>query len=256
MKKLVMVILMVVGLFTGVYAADKSFDKIKDKGVLVVGLDATFAPMGFRGENGEIVGFDIDLAKEVAKRWGVEVQFKPCEWDGIIFDLNSGNIDMVWNGMTMTEERIKQVTFSEPYFTDGQLIFSRKGEEVKKVAELEGKVVGLQLGSSADYAVQKSDIFSKIKEVKKYATNVEALMDLEAGRTDAVVVDTVAGKYYNSKRATLTYSDESLTTEYYGVAMRKKDKALAEKLNATLDEMRADGTFDKISEKWFGKEEK
>ncbi len=256
MKKLVMVILMVVGLFTGVYAADKSFDKIKDKGVLVVGLDATFAPMGFRGENGEIVGFDIDLAKEVAKRWGVEVQFKPCEWDGIIFDLNSGNIDMVWNGMTMTEERIKQVTFSEPYFTDGQLIFSRKGEEVKKVAELEGKVVGLQLGSSADYAVQKSDIFPKIKEVKKYATNVEALMDLEAGRTDTVVVDTVAGKYYNSKRATLTYSDESLTTEYYGVAMRKKDKALAEKLNSTLDEMRADGTFDKISEKWFGKEEK
>lgn len=256
MKKLLMVILMVVGLFTGVYAADKSFDKVKDKGVLVVGLDATFAPMGFRGENGEIVGFDIDLAKEVAKRWGVEVEFKPCEWDGIIFDLNSGNIDMVWNGMTMTEERIKQVTFSEPYFTDGQLIFSRKGEEVKKVAELEGKVVGLQLGSSADYAVQKSDIFSKIKEVKKYATNVEALMDLEAGRTDAVVVDTVAGKYYNSKRATLTYSDESLTTEYYGVAMRKKDKALAEKLNATLDEMRADGTFDKISEKWFGKEEK
>lgn len=256
MKKLLMVILMVVGLFTGVYAADKSFDKVKDKGVLVVGLDATFAPMGFRGENGEIVGFDIDLAKEVAKRWGVEVEFKPCEWDGIIFDLNSGNIDMVWNGMTMTEERIKQVTFSDPYFTDGQLIFSRKGEEVKKVAELEGKVVGLQLGSSADYAVQKSDIFSKIKEVKKYATNVEALMDLEAGRTDAVVVDTVAGKYYNSKRATLTYSDESLTTEYYGVAMRKKDKALAEKLNATLDEMRADGTFDKISEKWFGKEEK
>lgn len=256
MKKLLMVILMVVGLFTGVYAADKSFDKVKDKGVLVVGLDATFAPMGFRGENGEIVGFDIDLAKEVAKRWGVEVEFKPCEWDGIIFDLNSGNIDMVWNGMTMTEERIKQVTFSEPYFTDGQLIFSRKGEEVKKVTELEGKVVGLQLGSSADYAVQKSDIFSKIKEVKKYATNVEALMDLEAGRTDAVVVDTVAGKYYNSKRATLTYSDESLTTEYYGVAMRKKDKALAEKLNATLDEMRTDGTFDKISEKWFGKEEK
>lgn len=256
MKKLLMVILMVVGLFTGVYAADKSFDKIRDKGVLVVGLDATFAPMGFRGENGEIVGFDIDLAKEVAKRWGVEVQFKPCEWDGIIFDLNSGNIDMVWNGMTMTEERIKQVTFSEPYFTDGQLIFSRKGEEVKKVAELEGKVVGLQLGSSADYAVQKSDIFPKIKEIKKYATNVEALMDLEAGRTDAVVVDTVAGKYYNSKRATLTYSDESLTTEYYGVAMRKKDKALAEKLNATLDEMRADGTFNKISEKWFGKEEK
>ncbi len=256
MKKLFAVIMMFVALVTGVFGADKSFEKVQKNGKFIVGLDATFAPMGFRGDDGEIVGFDIDLAKEVAKRWGVEVEFKPCEWDGIMFDLNSGNIDMVWNGMTMTEERIKQAAFSEPYFTDGQLIFSRREAKVNKVSELEGKVVGLQLGSSADYAVQKSDVFSKIKEIKKYATNVEALMDLEAGRTDAVVVDTVAGKYYNSKRAVLTYSEESLTQEYYGVAMRKKDKALVEKLNETLNEMKADGTFEKISEKWFGKEEK
>lgn len=255
MKRLFTVVMMLFVLVTSVFGADKSFEKIQKNGKFIVGLDATFAPMGFRGDNGEIVGFDIDLAREVARRWGVEVEFKPCEWDGIIFDLNSGNIDMVWNGMTMTEERQKQAAFSEPYFTDGQLIFSRREAKVNTVAELEGKIVGLQLGSSADYAVQKSDVFPKIKEVKKYATNVEALMDLEAGRTDAVVVDTVAGKYYNSKRATLTYSEESLTKEYYGVAMRKKDKALVEKLNETLNEMRADGTFGKISEKWFGKEE-
>ena len=256
MKRLMMVIMMLFTLVTGAFGADKSFEKIQKNGKFIVGLDATFAPMGFRGENGEIIGFDIDLAKEVARRWGVEVEFKSCEWDGIIFDLNSGLIDMAWNGMSITEERKRQASFSEPYFTDGQLIFSKKEAKVNKISELEGKVIGLQLGSSADYAVQKRDIFSKIKEVKKYATNVEALMDLEAGRTDAVVVDTVAGKYYNSKRATLVYSEESLTKEYYGVAMRKKDKELVNKLNETLNEMRKDGTFTKISEKWFGKEEK
>lgn len=254
MKRLFVVIVVVISLFTNIFGADKSFEKIEKNGKFIVGLDATFAPMGFRGEDGEIIGFDIDLAREVAKRWGVEVEFKPCEWDGILFDLNSGNIDMAWNGMTMTEERKRKVAFSEPYFTDGQLIFSRKETKINKISELQGKVVGLQLGSSADYAVQKNEIFSKIKEVKKYATNVEALMDLEVGRTDAVVVDTVAGKYYNSKRDTLVFSDESLTKEYYGVAMRKNDKALIEKLNSTLNEMKEDGTFNKIYEKWFGKE--
>lgn len=256
MKRLLVVVMMFVAFVTGIFGEDKSFEKIQKKGKFVVGLDATFAPMGFRGENGEIVGFDIDLAREVAKRWGVEVEFKPCEWDGIVFDLNSENIDMVWNGMTMTEERKRQVAFSEPYFTDGQIIFSKKNMKINKINELEGKIIGLQLGSSADYAVQKSDVFSKIREVKKYATNVEALMDLEAGRTDAVVVDTVAGKYYNSKRLELVYSEESLTKEYYGIGMRKKDKALVNKLNETLEEIKADGTFEKISEKWFGKEEK
>lgn len=255
MKKLLLAVVLMLGLAFTAFGADKSFEKIEKSGKLVVGLDATFAPMGFRGENDEIVGFDIDLAKEVAKRWGVEVEFKPCEWDGILFDLNSGNIDMVWNGMTITEERIKQVQFSEPYFTDGQIIFSPKNNKVNKVSDLAGKVVGLQLGSSADYAVQKSDIFPKLKDVRKYATNVEALMDLEAGRTDAVVVDTVAGKYYNSKRNNLAFSEESLTTEYYGVAIRKKDKALVNKLNETLEDMRKDGSFKTIYEKWFGKEE-
>lgn len=252
MKKLLAVIIMVLGFATMSYGADKSLEKIQKAGKMVVGLDATFAPMGFRDEKGEIVGFDIDLANEVAKRLGIKAEFKPCEWDGIIFDLKSKKIDMVWNGMTMTEERKRQVTFSKPYFEDGQLIFSSKENKVNKVNELAGKVVGLQLGSSADYAVQKNDVFPKIKEVKKYATNVEALMDLEAGRTDAVVVDTVAGKYYNSKKNNLAYSSESLTKEYYGIAMRNGDKKFIKAIDDTLDEMRKDGSFKKIYVKWFG----
>ncbi|MDP0489009.1 MAG: amino acid ABC transporter substrate-binding protein [Fusobacterium sp. JB021] len=255
MKKLLAIIIMVLGIGTMSFGADKSLAKIKKAGKMVVGLDATFAPMGFRDENGEIVGFDIDLAKEVAGRLGIKAEFKPCEWDGIIFDLKSRKIDMVWNGMTITPEREKQITFSKAYFEDGQIIFSKRENKVDKVNELEGKKVGVQLGGSADFAVQKSEVFGRIQEVKKYATNVEALMDLEAGRLDAVVVDAVAGKYYNSKKNNLTYSSESLTKEYYGVGMRNKDKTFREAINNTLDEMKADGTFKVIYEKWFGKEE-
>ncbi|MCI6152878.1 MAG: amino acid ABC transporter substrate-binding protein [Fusobacterium perfoetens] len=252
MKKILAIIMMVLGVFTSSFGADNSLKDIQKKGKMIVGLDATFAPMGFRDEAGNIVGFDIDLANEVAKRLGVTAEFKPCEWDGILFDLKGKKIDMVWNGMTITEAREKQALFSEPYFEDGQMIFSRKENKIDKVAELEGKVVGLQLGSSADVAVAKNPISQKTKEIKKYATNVEALMDLEAGRLDAVVVDAVNGKYYNSKKNALAYSTESLTTEYYGVAFRKSDKEFRNEVQKALDEMKKDGTYDKIVSKWFG----
>ena len=253
MKKIFMVVLMMLTLTCGIaYGKDNSLEDIKKKGYFTVGLDATFAPMGFRDESGELVGFDIDLVKEVAKRMGVEAKFKPCEWDAIIFDLRSKNIDMVWNGMSVTEQRKKQVAFTEPYLVVGQIIFTRKGTAPAKINELAGKVVGVQLGSSGALAVEKNPISSEIKEVKKYATNVEALLDLEAGRTDAVVMDSVSGQYYNSKKNTLTYSEESLSDEYYAVALRKDDQALLDEINKQINAMKADGTFDKISEKWLG----
>lgn len=255
MKKILAGIILILGLGTLSFGADKSLSKIKKAGKMVVGLDDTFAPMGFRDKKGKIVGFDIDLANETAKRLGIKAEFKPLEWDGIIFDLRSKKIDMVWNGMTITKEREAKIAFSKPYFQDGQIIFSKKSRKIKKIVELEGKKVGVQLGSSADFALQKSDIFSKVSKVKKYSTNVEALMDLEAGRIDAVVMDTVAGRYYNSKKNSLSYSSESLTKEYYGIGMRKEDKEFIKAINETLDEMKADGTFTKIYEKWFGKEE-
>lgn len=156
MKKVFMAVLMMLTLTFGIaYGKDNSLEDIKKKGYFTVGLDATFAPMGFRDESGELVGFDIDLAKEVAKRMGVEAKFKPCEWDGIIFDLRSKNIDMVWNGMSVTEQRKKQVAFTEPYLVDGQIIFTKSGTAPAKVSELAGKVVGVQLGSSGALAVEK-----------------------------------------------------------------------------------------------------
>lgn len=253
MKKIFMVCVLLIGVIsTTLFAKDKSLEEVKEKGYFIVGLDATFTPMGYRDNDEQIVGFDVDLAKEVAKRMGVEVKFKPCEWDAIIFELRSKNIDMVWNGMTVTPARAKQVLFSNPYLINSQIIFTKKGVGPYKVEDLAGKVVGVQLGSSGAQAVEDNPIKDKIKQVKKYSTNVEALMDLEAGRIDAVVMDEVSGKYYNSKKSTLNYSVENLANEQFAVAFRKNDEQLANQVNEVLEQMKQDGTFAKLEEKWFG----
>ena len=116
MKKFLLIVLGVIFMGVQLFAGDLSVERVQKKGELVVGLDDTFAPMGFRDEKGEIIGFDIDLAKEVGKRMGVKVKFLPCDWDGIILSLNSKKIDVVWNGMTITEKRKEQINFSKPYF--------------------------------------------------------------------------------------------------------------------------------------------
>ncbi|MDR3258442.1 MAG: amino acid ABC transporter substrate-binding protein [Fusobacteriaceae bacterium] len=252
MKKWLVAFFLVFVFAVTAFGADGSLEKVKKDGKFIVGLDDTFAPMGFKDEKGEIVGFDIDLAKEVAKRLGVTAEFKSCEWDGVILELKAGKIDMVWNGMTITEERAKQVSFSKPYHSDGQIIFSRKDKQYLKISELEGKVVGTQLGSSATTAVEKHPISAKFKELRKYGTNAEALLDLESGRLDAVVMDATAGRFHNAKRQTLVYSEESFAAEVDGVAFRNEDVALREAVDKLLDEMKADGTFRKIEVEWLG----
>ncbi|MDP0489006.1 MAG: amino acid ABC transporter substrate-binding protein [Fusobacterium sp. JB021] len=253
MKKIIALIILVLGLYTVSFSKENSLARVKKEGKFIIGLDDTFAPMGFRDENGEIVGFDIDLAKETAKRMGVKVEFKPCEWDGILFELNGGKIDMVWNGMSITPAREKQASFSKPYYQGGQVIFTKKDNKISKVDQLAGKVVGLQLGSTGDYALQNSSVFTKVKKVKKYGTLVESLMDLEAGRLDAVIAASSAGGYYNSKNKTLAMSSESLLEgDGSGVAFRKKDVSLREEIDRIIDEMKRDGTYKKISVKWFG----
>ena len=233
--------------------------KIKKDGYFTVGLDDTFAPMGFRGENGDIVGFDIDLAKEAAKRMGVEVKFKPCDWDGIIFELKSKKIDMVWNGMTITEDRKKQIGFSKSYFNGEQIIVTKSGSDIKGIADLAGKIIGLQMGSSSYFALEKNSVYPSVKDVKKYGSNVEALLDLEAGRTQAVIIDSMVGRYYIAKKEKKEEKDifsvvkDPLAVEYTGIGMRKEDTALITEIDRIIDEMQKDGTYKKIYEKWFGR---
>ena len=186
---------------TAAPADDKSLETIKANGKFIVGLDDSYPPMGFRDEKNEIVGFDIDLAKEVAKRMGVEVEFQPIDWDSKELELNSGKIDCIWNGMTITDERIANMFFAKPYIANEQIIIVPSSSGITAKAQLEGKVIGLQKGSSSLDALTADPVSEKVKEIVEYPDNVSAYMDLQAGRIDVFVVDSVVGRYVISQNA-------------------------------------------------------
>ncbi len=222
---------------------------------IVVGLDDNFPPMGFRDEKNELVGFDIDMAREAAKRLGLTVEFKPIDWSAKEAELSGKRVDALWNGLTITEERKQNIAFTAPYMENHQIIVVPASSTISSKADLAGKVVGAQEGSSAVDAIKKEDaVFKSFKDFKTFGDNVTALMDLTTGRLDAVVVDEVVGRYYVAKKPDqYKVLDDNFGTEEYGVGVRKDDTELLDKLNKALNEMKADGTAAKISEKWFGK---
>lgn len=236
---------------------DTSLDYIMDKGELVVGLDDSFPPMGYRDDNNNIVGFDIDLAKEVCKRMGIKVKFQPVSWESKEQELSSKNIDCIWNGFGITPEREKVLTFTQPYMSNPQIFVVLANSGIKTEADLKGKVVAAQSGSTAYATIEKD---TKLKDSFKnfigVEDNVKALMDLEVGGSDAVAMDTVVARYYMTKEPN-KYSiikDTTILDEEMGVGFRKGDNALCKKVEDTLKEMKKDGTLAKISKEWFGED--
>lgn len=178
---------------------DESLQKVLDNGKLIVGLDDSFPPMGYRDEKNNIVGYDIDLAKEVAKRMGVELVLQPIDWDSKELELIGNKIDCVWNGMSINDGRIAEMFFAKPYLANKQIIIVSEDSTVKTKAALEGKEIGLQKGSSALEAVEADDVHAKIKKINEYQNNVDAFNDLKIGRIEALVVDEVVGRYLIEK---------------------------------------------------------
>ncbi|KYZ78114.1 amino acid ABC transporter substrate-binding protein [Anaerosporomusa subterranea] len=221
---------------------------------IVVGLDDNFPPMGFRDEKNNIIGFDVDMAKEATKRLGMAVEFKPIDWSSKEAELSSKRVDVLWNGLTITEKRKENILFTKPYMENKQVIIVTANSKVKGKADLAGKAVGVQDGSSSVDAITKeAAILKSFKELKKYPDNVAALLDLKAGRIEALVVDEIVGRYYIAKKpGDYAVLSDHFGAEEYGVGLRKDDKELLTKLQKALDEMKQDGTSAKISKQWFG----
>ena len=242
---------------TEVSSADNSLQKVKENGKLVLGLDDTLAPMGFRDDNGEIVGFDIDLAREVANRFGVELEAKPIDWSSAILSLKKGDVDVIWNGFAVNESRKQQVNFTKPYLYNRLMIAKYSDrDDINSKEELKGKIVGVQSGSSNYETLVNDPVSKEIKEIRQYDSYVNAFLDLEAKRIDAVIVDEIVARYYISKEnANFTLlEDKPITSQYLSVGLRKTDTELLNAIDKALDDMRADGKAAEISTKWFGKD--
>ena len=224
-------------------------------GTLIVGFDQDFPPMGFLGDNGEYTGFDLELAQEVAKRLGLEYQAQPIAWDAKDMELESGNIDCIWNGFTMTG-REDDYTWTKPYMANTQVFVVRNDSGIEGKDGLAGKVVECQADSSAEAALKEDpDLTSTFGQLLTTADYNTAFMDLEQGSVDAIAMDViVAGYQIKQRNVDFTILDDSLSAEEYGVGFKKGNTELRDKVQATLEDMAKDGTMKEISEKWFGED--
>jgi len=256
------VLLLTFILCTAVYGQDKtgprpdrSFDDIRARGVIIVGIDDAFPPMAFRDSaTKEIVGLDIDLARNAVQRLGLTIEFKPIAWDKTIPRLNTGEVDIVWSGLSILPERENQMLFSQPYLESHQVILVKKGSNIARKSDLKEKRVGFQRGASSEKWIGSDpELIDSLKELAAYRNNKLALQDLEAGLIDAVVLDEVIARYTITKRPDLfVMPGENFGKELYGVGFRKTDKALRDAVDKTLDQMKKDGTVDRTATKWLG----
>jgi len=254
MKRLTTMILALAMAFSVLTGCSSKSGAEKDH-TLIIGIDDQFAPLGFRDEKNEIVGFDIDYANAAAEKMGMTAKFQVIDWSTKESELSSGRIDLIWNGYTITKEREGKVLFTKPYLKNAQVVVTLADTNITKLDDLTGKVIGLQARSSAAEALDKSPIKSKVKSVSEYKDNVLALTDLKAGRVDAVVIDEVVIDYYMSKEeGKYKLLNESLAPEEYGIGVKKGNEELLNKLQKALDGLNEDGTATEISEKWFGED--
>lgn len=258
MKKIFAAILALALLMTGVAMAesDNSLQAITDKGTFILGLDDSFPPMGYRDENNEIVGFDIDVAKAVCEKLGVELVLQPISWDAKELELASGNIDCIWNGMSITPEREESMAMSFAYLNNQMVFYTKADAGIDALEDLAGKSVGVQNGSAAEEIIDdeaNADLKASFSEVLGYDEYLTALMDLQQGGVDAVFMDMVVGDFRiagmgaTDLKAAVAYSDDN-----YGIGFRKDDIALRDKVQEILVEMKKDGSLGAISEIWFG----
>lgn len=230
-------------------------DETSERGTFTVGFDQDFPPMGFVGEDGEYTGFDLELAQETAKRLGLTYVAQPIAWDAKNMELESGNIDCIWNGFTMTG-REDEYTWSEPYMENSQVVVVMEDSGIETLEDLAGKIVEVQADSSAEAALKEmpdlTSTFGTLQTTPDYNT---AFMDLEMGSVDAIAMDViVAGYQMQEREGSFKILEESLASEEYAIGFKKGNTELCEKVQQTLEEMAADGTMAEISEKWFGED--
>lgn len=228
-----------------------------DNGKFVVGFDQDFPPMGFKGDDGEFTGFDLELASEAAKRMGKEVVFQPIAWDSKDAELDAGTIDCIWNGFTISG-REDDYTWSEAYMDNSQVFVVRNDSDIKTAADLAGKVVEVQADSSAEAALKEDEnkelaaSFGTLQTTPDYNT---AMMDLDMGSVDAIAMDSTVAEYkITSGGMDLRVLDEPFASEQYGIGFKKGNTELCDEVNTAMKDMAADGTLAEISNKWFGRD--
>lgn len=255
MKRIMTVLLLTV-LMVGVFCVDKVSATETDE-VFIVGFDAEFPPYGYKDDNGEYVGFDLELAEEVCKRRGWTLVKQPIDWDSKDMELKSGSIDCIWNGFTMNG-REEDYTWSVPYVDNSQVVIVKSDSGIATLSELKGKVVAVQTDSSALAAFSGESatkeniaLFESFADLQQVADYNSAFMNLESGMVDAICMDIGVAKYQVEARGdTFVILEEQVSSEAYGIGFKLGNVELRDMVEETLEGMEEDGTYESIAEKW------
>ena len=258
MRKIFLPLMLMLLILTGCGGGEDSdnVNSTKYNRILVVGLDDHYAPLGFRNDKNELVGFDIDLAKETARRMGVEFEFRPIDWNNKREEIVSGNVDMLWNGCDITDDRKEYMIYSKPYLDNRQILLVRRGNDlnIRTAGDLTDKVVGTQAGSSSENYVNDTPNFkSTFAAFKTYHNFKDAFAELDSGAVDVLICDEIAARY-EINRIPPKFEVIEVTIGpacEIGIGFRKDNVELRDKVQKAFDSMVADGTAGKISEQWF-----
>ncbi len=215
----------------------------------IIATDATWAPFEYRDDNNNIVGFDIDLMNAIADKAGIKIEFQDVGFDALLAGMAQGTYDAAISSITITEDRAKSMLFSDPYFVAGQnIVVQKSNTAITGQDSLKGKKIGAQLGTTGETLAKEIEG----SDVKSYNQIGLAIQDLLNGQIDAVICDTpIAQGYVNKNAATLKMIGEALTTENYGIAVAKGKTDLLNKINQGLAAIKADGTVNQITLKWY-----
>ena len=235
----------------GQAVAGEQLQKIKDAGVINIGLEGTYPPFSFVDENSKLTGFEVQLSEALAKELGVKVKLQATPWAGILAALESKRLDVVVNQVTISDERKKKYDFSKPYTVSGiQAVVAKKNaDSIKQASDLAGKKVGMGLGTNYEQWL-KDNVPTAV--VKTYDDDPTKYQDLRVGRIDAILVDRLAAfDLINKTNETLALAGEAFSRQEAGIAVRKGEPELLKALDDALDKLRADGTLAKLSKQWF-----
>ena len=258
MKKIVIIFILIMIIILAGILVFRNFEGTKEnlnnENVLVIGLDDSFPPMGFRNENNEIVGVDIDIANAVCEKLGMELKLQQISWASKEQELDSGNIDCIWNGFGYTEDRAETMTLSDSYLKGEMYFILKDGSEIKNQEELKGKKIGVQSGSVQESDLENSE-FGKNIEIVPFSDFVTAFTDLEVGGIDALYTSSVIGNYLINSREEnyITIPSENITkADGMVIAFKKGNTELRDKIETALKELEDEGKLKEISQKWFG----
>jgi polar amino acid transport system substrate-binding protein len=234
-----------------------TWSQIERQKKVIIGLDDSFVPMGFRQKNGSLVGYDIDLAKAVFKLYGIKPDFQTIDWSMKETELRNGTIDLIWNGYTKNAQRARTVAFSRTYLKNQQILVTKKSAQITSAAKMKNKTLGLQSGSSGYDSYESSPKLLKqyVAHTVQYDTFDKAFMDLNAGRIQGLLIDSVYANYYIKHQADAASYRKvviGFAHEDFAVGLRKGDKTLKQKVDHGLEILARNGTLEKINQKWFG----